>query len=127
MSGKIITQSSLKLVPLCHLAKSFNLCKSSTVIEQCHIAVYALTGRVCAQGTQIQAQGSSPRAKGGILRRPGMGGSADDLERLPYKGNAPNSPTVSWHRSVTDKEIHRRPPLSNIFPTAAPSPRYTAC
>ncbi|CAL5219904.1 g1831 [Coccomyxa viridis] len=76
-----------------------------------------------AQGTQIQAQGSSPRAKGGILRRPGMGGSADDLERLPYKGNAPNSPTVSWHRSVTDKEIHRRPPLSNIFPTAAPSPR----
>ena len=52
-----------------------------------------------------------------------MGGSADDLKRLPYKGHAPNSPTVSWHRSVTDKEVHRRPPLSNIFPTAAPSPR----
>ncbi len=52
-----------------------------------------------------------------------MGGSADDLKRLPSKGGAPNSPTVSWHRSVTDKEVHRRPPLSNIFPTAAPSPR----
>ena len=73
-----------------------------------------------------QAQGGSPRAKGGILRKPGASGSADDLRRLPARGaQLPGSPTVSWHRSVTDRDLHRRPPLSNIFPSAL-SPR-SAC
>ena len=73
-----------------------------------------------------QAQGGSPRAKGGILRKPGGSGSAEDLRRLPSRGaQLPGSPTVSWHRSVTDRDLHRRPPLSNIFPSAL-SPR-SAC
>ena len=83
-----------------------------------------LTSGCCLQANQTQAQGGSPRAKGGILRKAGLGGSADDLRRLPSKGGAPGSPTVSWHRSVTDKEFHKRPPLSNIFPASTLSPRY---
>ena len=42
----------------------------------------------------------------------------EDLKRMA------SSPTVSWHRSVTDKNINRRPPLSNIFPSSTLSPRY---
>lgn len=78
------------------------------------------------RASPAQAQGGSPRAKGGILRKPGASGSADDLRRLPARGaQLPGSPTVSWHRSVTDRDLHRRPPLSNIFPSAL-SPR-SAC
>jgi hypothetical protein len=111
-------------LPLTLLPLLLACCQSDLLALHANCTLYLLPH---AQASQTQ--GGSPRARIGILRKPGVGGSTDDLRRLQQarsERGAPASPTVSWHRSVTDRNLHRRPPLSSIFPSALSPRRVSA-